>query len=352
MADNAPGMRVWIDLSNSPHVALFEPIVERLRQEDEDVILTVRHHAQTLDLAARVFPKFEVVGGQSPPSRSGKGRAIVSRAGSLARFARRHRPDVALSHGSYAQILGARAAGVPSVTMMDYEFQPANHLSFRLARRVVVPTYFPPAALRRFGAPERKVLRYDGFKEDLYLDGFTPDPAVLRGLGIDASRVIAVMRPAPEGALYHRGGNERFEQVFEKAASRPDVRVVVLPRTEEQRTRYTRPGVILPERAIDGRSLLAYADVMIGAGGTMNRESALLGTPTYTLFAERMAAVDVELMRRGFMHDLRVAGAVPEFTKKRGLDCSSAGRGDAILETVLDALRTASSRRFRSRAGV
>ena len=61
--------------------------------------------------------------------------------------------------------------------MMDYEHQPANHLSFRLARRVIVPATFPEASLRRFGASPKKIVRYEGFKEELYLADVAPDPS-------------------------------------------------------------------------------------------------------------------------------------------------------------------------------
>jgi predicted glycosyltransferase len=163
--------------------------------------------------------------------------------------------------------------------MMDYEHQPANHLSFRLAQRVIVPEVFPVGRLRRFGAATPRVIRYQGFKEELYLAGFQPDPRVLDELGLDRGRVSAVFRPPPEGALYHRAANERFDQLLRIALERDDVQVVLLPRTDEQRERYTAsfPGVRIPEQAIDGSSLLALCDLTIGAGGTMNRESQSSG---------------------------------------------------------------------------
>jgi uncharacterized protein len=340
-------MRVWIDLANSPHVPLFEPIVERLRADQGTLVLTARDHAQTLNLAVKAFHDVRVVGGESPSGRAQKGLSIASRAGALVRVARATRPDVALSHGSYAQVLAARAAGVPAVTMMDYEYQPANHVSFRIARRVVVPAIFPEAALRRFGAPARRVVRYDGFKEELYLGRFRPDDSVLSELGVDRSRVIAVMRLAPEGALYHGFGNERFERLLDEAAAREDVHLVVLPRVRAQAARYAgRPGMIVPEQTVDGRSLLAHADLMIGAGGTMNREAALLGTPTYTVFAGRLAAVDAELMRRGLLHDLRQEGADPVFVKKTPRDpASSADRAERILERVVETVGAVAAER-------
>jgi predicted glycosyltransferase len=226
--------------------------------------------------------------------------------------------------------------------MMDYEFQPANHLSFRLAQTIVVPEVFPSRELRRQGGRERKVIRYPGFKEELYLGRFEPDQTVTALLGLDPVKVILVLRPPPEGALYHRSGNDAFEDVFEEAALRDDLEVVVLPRSSEQAEKYRgRRGVHIPERAVPGRDLLACADVMIGAGGTMNREAALLGTPTYTMFAGKLAAVDAELISMGLMHDLRHARSGLEYRKKPPRDVADASaRSDAIMETIVEALQT------------
>jgi uncharacterized protein len=309
--------RIWIDLANSPHVLLFAPIVDRLRDEGWDVVLTARDHAQTLALARKHWPDVLTIGGESPPGRVGKASTILARAWNLRRFARQARPRVALSHGSYAQIVAARAARVPAVTMMDYEHQPANHLSFRLARRVIVPDVFPEAALRRCGASRAKVVRYPGFKEELYLAGFDPDGRVVDELGLSPDRVLVVLRTPPDGALYHQGLKGRFDELLESAASHPTVCTVLLPRNREQAERYAQsPGIVIPRTAIDAPSLLAEADLVIGGGGTMTRESALLGTPTYTVFAGALAAVDAELVRLGRLHDLRDPGSQPRFEKR------------------------------------
>ena len=334
-------MRVWIDLANSPHVALLQPLARRLEADGDEVLVTVRDHAQTRDLAQTRFQRLTVIGGASPPGRRSKARAIAARAEALRRFAAARRPDVAFSHGSYAQLLAARAAGVPAATMMDYEHQPANHLSFRLASRVIVPEAFPASALRRCGARAGRVIRYPGFKEQLYLASFTPDPSVLATLELDPARVIAVFRPPPEGALYHRMANDRFDGLLEDAAAASGVQSVVLARTAEQRRRYRSlvPEATIPINAVDAGSLLALADVAIGAGGTMNRESAILGTPTYTVFAGRLAAVDAELIRLGRMQDLRAPGVQPSFVKKRSRDQPDAGAAAAaILETMVTTL--------------
>ena len=333
-------MHVWIDLANSPHVALFEPIVERLQSAGCEVTLTARDHAQTVPLARRLWPDVTVVGGESPGGRWQKGATVARRARDLHAIARRLRPDVALSHGSYAQLLAARAARVPAVTMMDYEYQPANHVSFRLARRILVPAAFPAEALRRFGARPHEVTRYDGFKEELYLARFAPDSRVLGELGLEGTRVIAVFRAPPDGALYHRDANGRFDELLEVARRREDVQAVLLPRTSEQDRRYRGlDGLIVPDAPVEARSLLAGADLLVGGGGTMNRESALLGTPTYTVFNGRLAAVDAELMRLGRLRDLRDPESVPAFEKKGPVEPGSVeAHAEAIHAAIADSL--------------
>jgi predicted glycosyltransferase len=328
-------MRVWIDLANSPHVPLFVPIVRTLEEQGDEVVLTARDHAQTVPLAVDLWPDVTVIGGESPPGKARKAASILSRSNDLRRFARTSRPDVALSHGSYAQIVAARLARVPAVTMMDYEHQPANHLSFRFARRVIVPGTFPEASLRRFGARPKKVVRYEGFKEELYLAGVAPDPAALVSLGLELDRVTAAMRPPPEGALYHAHGNPRFDAILEHVLSEGG-QVVLLPRTAEQAARYRRSHVAIPERPVDGRVLLATVDLTIGAGGTMTRESALLGTPTYTVFLGQLAAQDAELIRLGRIVDLRAEGTLPAVERRATpTEPQDSGRAKEILDLVL-----------------
>ena len=318
---------------------LFVPVVQRLRDGGHRVLLSVRDHAQTLALARRAWDELAVVGEQSPSGRATKGVSILRRAAGLRALAARERPDVALSHNSYAQLVAARWAGVPAVTMMDYEHQPANHLAFRLARRVLVPEAFPEPMLRRCGAGGR-AFRYPGFKEQLYLRGDARAADALAALGIDDGRVVAVLRPPPDGALYHRRPNRRFDEVLEHVSADARARAVVLPRSGEQARRWSGlPGVLVPERPVDGAALLRAADLAVGAGGTMTREAALVGIPTYTVFAGRLAAVDAELMRQGRVRDLRPEGAYPVLEKRGGLDpAASEEQAEAMMDAIVGAL--------------
>ncbi len=310
-------MRVWIDLSNSPHPLLFEPLVKRFRDMGVEVLVTARDYAQTAELAAELLDDVQVVGGPSPPGRLRKAGAIASRAAGLARYARAHRPDVALSHNSYAQIAAAALLRVPVVTAMDYEHQPANHLAFRLADRVLLPAALPRSSVARQGATAAKVVTYPGLKEELYVGRFRPDPSVLGSLGIvrEQDNVVVVARSPHQGASYHRVENPRFTEAVRMVSARPEVICVVLPRNPAEAQRIEALGregpgqVVVPSRAVDSRSLILDADAFFGAGGTMTREAAVLGVPTYSLLAARRPTVDEWLEREGA---LRFVGSAEE----------------------------------------
>jgi uncharacterized protein len=341
-------LKVWIDLSNSPHPLLFEPIVRDLEARGDEVVLTARDHAQTAELSRERFPDVTVIGEPSKPGRVAKVNELTRRVADLRRWARRERPDVALSHGSYAQIVAARALRLPVVTAMDFEYQPANHLAFRLAHRVLAPEALPAAELARCGARPPKLIRYEGFKEDVYLGESAPEPGVLEAAGVELApgEALAVARSAAAGAAYHPDENPVFEQCVRTLDSQPDVRTVILARHAEQRAVLRAAGLrrcLIPERTLDSRALLGRADVFVGAGGTMTREAALLGVPTWSLFAGRMPAVDAALIEAGSIRRLERASDLEGLQPRPGADRAASldevrARGAAIRQAFLATL--------------
>jgi predicted glycosyltransferase len=298
-------MLIWIDLANSPHVPFFRALVPEFARRGHEVLLTARNFAQTVELARAAGFETEVIGGHGGGKLSAKLGNLVGRAAALARWARGRGIELAVSHNSYAQVAAARALSIKCVTLMDYEHQPANHLAFRLASRVIVPRAFPAAALRRFGARTAKVRRYAGTKEDVYLADFAPDPRfaeILSALGVKTEDVLVVVRPPAREALYHRFENELFDELLDRLCARTDLKLIMLARTEAQRALYLArkcENIILPREALDGANLIAHADLVISAGGTMNREAAALGIPAATIYAGRWAAIDEELVKEG-----------------------------------------------------
>ncbi|MGH3143445.1 MAG: DUF354 domain-containing protein [Gaiellales bacterium] len=312
-------MRVWIDITNSPHVPFFRPLIRLLEEDGHEVDVTARAFAQTEQLLKLHGIDATIVGVHGGRSRLGKTRAMASRLRQLQQWAMPRRFDAALSHASYDLTLTARRLRIPSTTTFDYEFALAQHqFGARAATRVVVPEAIPAERLRRYGLRPPKLARYPGLKEEYYLADFNPDPDVPGSLGVDPARILAVLRPPADFALYHRSGNAVFSETLKRLGRREDVHAVVLPRTLEQRAHLLEdalPSVIVPERAVDAQSLIAAADLVISAGGTMNREAVALGVPVYTVFAGRLGGVDEQLIRDGRLRVLTDPGAID--VKKR-----------------------------------
>ena len=318
-------MRIWIDLANSPHVPFFRSLTNEFIRRDHEVVVTARDFAETVKLAEAAGFAAEIIGGHGGGKLSGKAGNLVQRALGLARWARGRNLDLAVSHNSYSQILAARALSLRTVTLMDYEHQPANHLAFRMATRIIVPNAFPEAALARFGASPAKVKRYAGLKEDVYLADFQSDPEfqkLLGKLGIDESNVLVTVRPPASGALYHRFENELFDELLERLLAMPNVRVVLLPRNDLQRDTYNAradASLIVPAVPLDGGNLIAHSDLVVSAGGTMNREAAALGIPAASIYLGEWAAIDEQLVKDGRLYRIATREAIRDLpVQKKG----------------------------------
>jgi predicted glycosyltransferase len=277
-------------------------VIEKLRKRGHEVEVTARDFAQTLELCERFQMPHTAIGRHRGGRIAAKARGLAERSYALAKWARGRRFDRALGHGSNDITIAAALLRIPSATTFDYEWATVQHnVNCRLAAIVVVPDAIHAERLYRYGA-RGKLRAYPGLKEEYYLADFEPDATVLTDLGLDPAKQISVVRTPPAVSLYHRFENDLFARVLERLA---ELQTVVLPRTPEQRSELAADGrFIVPERAIDAQSLVAYADVVVSAGGTMNREAVALGTPVYTVFEGRLGAVDERLIKEGRLRRL------------------------------------------------
>jgi predicted glycosyltransferase len=327
-------MRIWIDLTNSPHVLVMRPVIDKLRERGHEVEVTARDFAQTLGLLQRFGIAHTAIDRHRGGRIGAKARGLAERSYALTRWARARRFDRALGHGSNDVTIAAAVLRIPSATMFDYEWATVQHnVNCRLAEVVVVPDAIPPERLYRYGA-RKKIRAYPGLKEEYYLADFEPDPGVLAALRLNPDEPIAVVRTPPAVSLYHRFENDLFAGVLKRLRT---VQTVVLPRTPEQRAELERHGgFIVPERAIDAQSLIAYADVVVSAGGTMNREAVALGTPVYTVFEGRPGAVDERLIAEGRLRRLTAPDELEIVAKASRADLSHRVRRDpSVLANLL-----------------
>jgi uncharacterized protein len=308
-------------MSAPAHVLVLRPIIERLRGAGHEVTVTSREYTQTQELLALHHIEHTPIGRHGGASRVSKLMRLIQRTARMRRFGKGKGFDLAIAHGSNDLAIASRMLGIPEANMHDYEFAVAqHHVGCRLARRVIFPDSVPPDRLKRFGVGPDKLFEYPGFKEEYYLADFEVDPGVLDQVGVDTERVVVIVRPPPDVSLYHRKSNPLFPQVLARVGTDERVHAVVLPRTEEQRE-YVRnlalPSLIVPDHAVDGQSLVALADLVVSAGGTMNREAVALGTPVYTTYGGRLGGVDEALIRSNRLRPLTDPRAL-ELEKKSG----------------------------------
>ncbi len=326
-------------MSAPAHVLVLRPIIERLRARGHEVVVTSRDYTQTQELLALHHLDHTPIGRHGGASRVSKLMRLLQRTSRMRRFGKGREFDLAIAHGSNDLAIASRLLGIPEANMHDYEFAVAqHHVGCRLARRVIFPDSVPPERLKRFGVGPEKLFRYPGFKEEYYLADFEVDPGVLGEVGVDTERVVVIVRPPPDVSLYHRKSNPLFPQVLSRVGTDERVHAIVLPRTEEQRE-YVRslalPSLIVPDHAVEAQSLVALADLVVSAGGTMNREAVALGTPVYTTYGGRLGGVDEALIRSNRLRPLTDPRAL-ELEKKSGQGERVRRDPDLLVDVMLD----------------
>jgi predicted glycosyltransferase len=317
-------VRIWFDMTAPAHPVVFRPVIDCLRRSGHDVHVTARDYAQTLPLLDRLGIEHTVIGRHGGASRLRKAGALASRTTRMIGHGRGKGFDLAVAHGSNDLALASAALRIPEVNAFDYEWATKQHqIGCRLAARVLTPDTIPAERLKRYGAGPEKLRQYPGLKEEYYLADFAPDAGVLDELGVDRERVLVVVRPPPDVSLYHRKANKLFPAVLDALGNREDVHAVVIPRTAVQRQTVQAlrfPSLIVPDRAVDAQSLIAFADLVVSAGGTMNREAVALGTPVYTTYGGRLGGVDEALIRQGRLRPLTDPRALELVKRPAGID--------------------------------
>jgi uncharacterized protein len=305
-------MLIWIDLDNSPHAHFFAPIVERLENRGHRVLLTARRFGQVEEIANSHGLQCTVIGRhRTPRFYLARAMATIGRSLELAAYGVRHRPSIAVNHGSRAHVMAAWLLRVPVMTIYDYEFVSSGLFS-KMASRILLPDAIPSDRLELNGLDMSKVIRYPGYKENVYLDAVRISPSILSELCLDPRRLVITLRPPATWAHYHSAHSEvLFEELLKRLRQEEDAQVVVLPRTAEQGETLKRSSAMqspvfrILESAVDALSLMAQSDAVFSGGGTMIREAAIMGAPAYSIFAGATGAIDTALESAGKLTILR-----------------------------------------------
>ncbi len=342
----------WFDLDNSPHVPLFRPIIQELVRRSSPPLVTARDFAQTKSLLALWKIDGTVIGEHGGRNKLLKILNLFVRSQQLVRFAKKKEISLAVSHGSRTQLVAARRLGIPSVLMLDYEFTEARIFN-AFASLLLMPKLIPDERLAAAGFNLKKVIRYEGFKEEIYLSDFRPDPNFRSSLNVDDKNILVVIRPPATEGNYH---DEKSETLFGKCldhfSSRSEVQCLVVSRSAADidiipQSLRERKNISVLGRAVDGLQLIWSSDIVVSGGGTMNREAALLGTPTYSIFTGRRPYLDEYLNQQGkmrFVERVEEIESIPVIKRSIPREYRAANTG--LASTLTDLFIELSNRRF------
>ena len=296
-------MNIWIDLSNSPHVLFFKPFIQRLEVLGHQVELTHRDFAQTSKLCSILGIESKRIGTHGGKGTFNKILNIARRAYDLRNFAKTHDFDLACSHNSYAHCIAAKSLRIPYLTLMDYEHQPANHINFRISDKVLVPFTFELNDIKKYRNTSKGIVKYPGIKEEAYLFEFHQRKNFWREEfpDLDPTKVLCPVRPPATMAAYHNFENPLFMELIEFLLNKKSLQMIIFPRTEAQKAKLEArfSNLYIANKSVDGAQLISNSDMIISAGGTMNREAAVLGTPAYSVYAGNIGSVDKHLKSSG-----------------------------------------------------
>ncbi|MGA8540269.1 MAG: DUF354 domain-containing protein [Terriglobales bacterium] len=294
--------KIWVDLDNSPHVPFFRPIIEALRKRDYEVFVTARDAYQVRELTEFYGVAAIMVGKHHGKHILPKVIGTVWRAFRLTALVRKHKPDLAVCHGSRGMLLTSAFLGIPCLGLLDYEFTAIMPM--------IKPTWFlvPSVIPEASKVLRSKIVKYPGIKEDVYLSSFHPDQTLRERLSIPAGDLLITVRPPATEAHYHNPEAERLlAAALHRFVQESNTTILLLPRNKRQESELrsawsgaiTSQKIIIPAHAEDGLNLIWHSDLVISGGGTMNREAAAMGVPVYSIFRGKIGAVDHYLAEQG-----------------------------------------------------
>lgn len=326
-------MRIWFDISNSPHINLFAHMIRELEHEGHEAVITCRPLANTIDLLDLHGFKYEVVGEHYGARLYKKVFGYPVRVMQLHRYLAPLRIDIALSQSSFHSPVVARLLGVRSIYMNDNEHALGNVPSFLAATRILVPEFLSDAHLRRQWAPLSKVRRFPGVKEGIYLWALQERLDAAVTARAPGRRPAVYVRPEPWTAQYYKGDRNFMDALL--LGIKDLVDVTLLPRGKAQGEYYRDPrfgGIRIIDTAMDIADIAPDCDLFVGAGGTMTREMAVLGIPTISVYQDALLDVDRFLLQQeAFLHRpaLTSVELLGELAKaaRRGPNRSLLGKG-------------------------
>jgi predicted glycosyltransferase len=315
-------MKIWVDILTPKQAWLLGTVTQYLIEEDIPTLITARNYAETCEILRIIGLEFTVVGKHGGGSLEGKLKASTQRVLELLDFINKQEvyPSCLVSHSSPSAVRTAFGLGIPVISSLDAPHATAvSRLTLPLSSWVVTPRCFDPERFIELGAQLHSIVQYDGIDEVAWISQLKPNLNVLNELDLSEDDVLVLFRPAETQASYLRGITTQpvrelpvIQGIHQKF---PEIKIVAFPRYLEQKEILEETeGVIIPEKPIDAPSLMMKSSLVLSGGGTMIRESALLGIPSISMFPTYLIEVERFLMDKGL--PLWYLPYIPEATQK------------------------------------
>ena len=311
-------MKIWIDIVNSPHVRFFNGIIKKLKSDGHEVLVTARDFSNIHDLLD-IFGIEYVSIGDHGVTLEEKLLSSTSRAYKLSKFIAKENIDIAISKHSIEMPRVAFGLAIPNIFVLDNEHATAaNKLTLPLTNKLIIPEIFDVWTTIQCGMNPNNIVRYNGTCEVTHLEDFEYNENILDDLNIKLTKdKIILMRPEPSLASY-------LDADCTKSVLTPIVNelkdiadILIIPRFKTQGEIFEDiDNVHIVKTPVDTFSLMKKADLIIGAGGTMNREAALLGTPVISCYPGKQLSVDTYYIEKGLMKRSTNLNEIIELSKE------------------------------------
>jgi uncharacterized protein len=291
-------MKIWFDLTNSPHVNFFKDLMVDLIERGHEINITTRPLSNTIDLLELNKIPYQIVGTHYGKSSFKKLLGFPIRIWQLYIYLRNKRIDVGISQSSYYSPLAGALAGIPTIYTNDNEHALGNRIGFLFADRILIPEFFDKKKVTNFFVKPSKVTQYPGVKEGIYLwkkyKDFTREPV---------RQFKIYIRLEPRTAQYYNGGEYFVDDII--IGLKDEFQISILPRDNEQRKHYMQKeftGVTVYSKPLLFEQIARDCSLFIGAGGTMTREIAIIGIPTISIYQDNLLNVDKYLIKQGIIN--------------------------------------------------
>jgi len=291
-------MKIWLDLTNSPHINFFKPFIKKWKDDGYEIIITARNLANTLALIEQNGWEYTEIGEHAGKNKLKKIINFPKRVFQLYSFLKKNKPDIGISHSSFYSPLVCKLLKIPSIYLNDNEHAKGNYIAFKFATLNIIPEFLEKKADKLKWTSKYNIIFYPGIKEGIYLSHID-----LTDSFESYKKDTIYIRLEPWTAQYYSGDTEFMDPIIEELAKIN--KVVILPRSKEQIIHFKEKcfeNVFVSETPITLNEIFKTSIIFIGAGGSMTRELAFLGVPTFSIYQDELLEVDKYLVENKFMY--------------------------------------------------